>query len=213
MLVEEMKGGTKMTRKQALLRSAELLESLPETEEITNLVEILKECADDLPVTKWDAKTIFDTIEQYYIDNGRYPNAKEFESRGLPSHGMTVIDFLDTFYPDRKEIARRCNRKYSNEPKEHWLKVFQDQMMQHSIRTGADYNKRRTEGPGWAYIAHLFGLKRWKQLIEYADVAIPPRSCSCAPLSVACTTNTPDINDLKKIRSELQKQLLQKSAV
>lgn len=63
----------KMIRKQALSRASNLLAQLPANEEIQAITEALKELADDLPITSWDEKTVFDTVEQFFLDHGRYP--------------------------------------------------------------------------------------------------------------------------------------------
>lgn len=71
---------------------------------------------------------------------------------------MTVVEFLDTFYPQRYDYIHKSIRKYREHSKEHWLEVYRQQMKKYSIRTGSEYNLKRSEGPGWAYIAHLFQL-------------------------------------------------------
>lgn len=207
---------TKMTRKQALSRAIALLSSLPPDEETKAVQEALQELAADLPVTGWDEKTVFDTVEQFFLDHGRYPNAKEFESRGLPSHptianrfGMTVVDFLDTFYPQRYDFIHKSIRKYREYPKEHWLEVFKEQMKKHQIRTAAEYNRKRTEGPGWAYIAHLFGVTSWNQLLACANLRIPPKPpANRVQFTVSRRTNCPDIESLKQLQAQLQAHML-----
>ncbi len=201
-----------MTRKQALFRAVSLIEQMPQNEEKKIILATLKELADDLPITGWDEKTVFDTVEQFFLDHGRYPNAKEFESKGLPSHptianrfGMTVVDFLDTFYPQRYDFVHKSIRKYRTHSKEHWLDIFKEQMDKHKIRTSSEYNRKRTEGPGWAYIAHLYNFTNWNQLITYAKIQLPPKPRESVQFTVSRRTNQPDINELKKIQRQLQK--------
>ncbi|MGN0159206.1 MAG: hypothetical protein ACI39W_08735 [Brotaphodocola sp.] len=204
-----------MTRKQALFRAIDLISQMPPDGEKEAILNALRELAEDLPITGWDAKTILDTVEQFFLDHGRYPNAKEFESKGLPSHptianrfGMTVVDFLDTFYPQRYDFVHKSIRKYREHPREHWLDIFKEQMAKHQIRTATEYNRKRTEGPGWAYIAHLFGFKTWKQLVTHAEVKIPPKPRDRIPFTVSRRTNHADIETLKKIQARLQDHML-----
>lgn len=206
-----------MTRKQALFRAIDLLAQLPPDEEKAAVQDALQELASDLPVTRWDEKTIFDTVEQFFLDHGRYPNAKEFESKGLPSHptianrfGMTVVDFLDAFYPQRYDFIHRSIRRYREYPKEHWLEIFREQMAKHKIRTATEYNHKRTEGPGWAYIAHRFGFTSWNQLITHANIQIPPKPREQIQFTVSRRTNYPDIESLKQIQARLQQHMLTK---
>ncbi len=203
-----------MTRKQAISRAIGLLATLPQDEENLAVQTALSELAADLPVTGWDEKTVFDTVEQFFLDHGRYPNAREFENKGLPSHptianrfGMTVVDFLNTFYPKRYEFVHRSVRKYREYPKEHWLEIFQTQMKQHQIRTSAEYNRKRTEGPGWAYIAHLYGLTSWNQLVAHAGVPLPPKQKEQVPFTVSRRTGRPDIEHLKQIQTRLKQHM------
>lgn len=203
-----------MTRKQAIFRAVSLLAQLPPDEEIEAVQTALKELAADLPVTGWDKKTVFDTVEQFFLDHGRYPNAKEFESKGLPSHptianrfGMTVVEFLDSFYPQRYDFIHRSIRKYKEYPKEHWLEVFKKQMHTYQIRTSSEYNRRRTEGPGWAYIAHLFQFTNWNQLVTYAGLQIPKRQERVTQFAVSRRTRHPDLDELKRIQGQIQKYM------
>lgn len=208
-----------MTRKQTLIRAISMLEQLPQDEEVKAVQKTLQELADDLPVTGWDEKTIFDTVEQFFLDHGRYPNAKEFESRGLPSHptianrfGMTVVEFLDIFYPQRLDFVRRSTRKYKAHPKEYWLGIFKEQMEKHQIRTASEYNHKRTDGPGWAYIAHLFGLSNWNCLLSYAGLQIPPKSApkERTPFTVSRRINHSDLKTLKQIQDQIRQCMLPK---
>jgi len=204
-----------MTRKQAISRAIALIGQLTENEENQAVINALQELASDLPLTAWDEKTVFDTVEQFFLDHGRYPNAKEFESKGLPSHptitnrfGMTVVEFLDTFYPQRYEYIHRSIRKYKEHSKEYWLKVYREQMKQHSIRSGSEYNRKRSEGPGWAYIAHLFQLTTWHQLVLYAGVTILPKPKNRVTFTVTRKVNQPDIDTLTAIQQKLQKHMI-----
>lgn len=193
---------------------------MPPDEGTEAVQNALHELAADLPITNWDEKTVFDTIEQFFLDHGRYPNAKEFESKGLPSHptianrfGMTVVDFLDTFYPQRYDFIHKSIRKYKEYPKEHWLEIFKEQMKKHQIRTATEYNRKRTEGPGWAYIAHLFGFTNWGQLIIHANIQIPPKTKERMPFTISRSTNCPDIETLKQLQNRLHQYMLPKSEV
>lgn len=56
-----------MTRKQAILRASDLIGQLPANEETKAVAETLQELASDLPITTWDEKTVFDTVEQFFL--------------------------------------------------------------------------------------------------------------------------------------------------
>ena len=61
-----------MTRKQALIQALQILED----KEAKNKI---KEILDEMPFIHWSEKTIFDTIDQFIIDNKRIPNSRDFK--------------------------------------------------------------------------------------------------------------------------------------
>jgi len=94
-----------MTRKQALYST---LETITDENVRKKIIEVLN----DLPFTSWSKSTIFDTIDQFIVDNGRTPTTTDFKKKGLPPHpviklkfGINVREFLDKYYP----VKRLCN--------------------------------------------------------------------------------------------------------
>lgn len=90
-----------MTRKQALL--AVLKEQTnPE------IIEKLQDIIDDEPSIKWTKKKILDSIEQFIIDNNRYPLTCEMDRLAiLPPHtnisyyfNMTYKELIKEYFPD-----------------------------------------------------------------------------------------------------------------
>ncbi len=171
-----------MTRKQSLIKAIEILSSLPQAGDLREVITGLNELVSDLPVTSWDEKTIFDTIEQFFIENGKYPTTNDFQRKGLPSHtvirhrfGITLTEFLDRYYPQRRDYVKRQRKAYTQHSRTHWLNVFSQQIKQNKIMTADDYNKNRTEGPSWKYIARLYGLHKWSDLVRLSGAEIAPK--------------------------------------
>ncbi len=171
-----------MTRKQSLMKAIEVLSSLPQTDGLPEVITGLNELASDLPVTNWDEKTIFDTIEQFFMEHGKYPTTNDFQRKGLPSHtvikhrfGITLAEFLDRYYPQREDYVKRHRKAYTQHSREHWLNVFAQQVRQNKVRIADEYNKRRTEGPGWEYIARLYGLHKWSDLVRLSGAVLAPK--------------------------------------
>jgi hypothetical protein len=82
----------------------------------------------DLPLTGWTKKTIFDSIDQFIADYGRFPTAIDFKKKGLPPHpviklrfGVTLKDFLNMYYPTIKLCASNI---YYNQTREYWQTFF-----------------------------------------------------------------------------------------
>jgi hypothetical protein len=168
-----------MTRKQALHKALEVL-----TDETAKakVMEIL----DDMPFTGWSERTIFDTIDQFIIDNGRIPTTTDFKKKGLPPHpviklrfGINLKAFLQQYYP----MNKLCDSKiYYGRTKEEWKEGFIFDYINNKPRSAEEHNSTRTAGtPSWQTIAGMHGVVKWLEWIafckleRYCVVDIRPR--------------------------------------
>ena len=158
-----------MTRKQALHKA---LESVSDEAVRSKIREILE----DIPFTNWTERTIFDTIDQFIIDNGRTPTVTDFKKKGLPPHpviklrfGMTLKEFLVKHYPQ----DRQCDSKiYYAKSREEWQEDFLEQFDVIKPYSAEVYNSKRCEGtPSWATVARLFGITKWLGWLSFCKVA------------------------------------------
>ena len=163
-----------MTRKQAIL---EALDVLSKIDGKSDVCDKLKEVADSVPFTHWDEKTVFDAIEQFKADNGRYPMLSEFRIKELPTHPtiknrfkMTLKEFLKKYYP---ESTPQTSYKYERN-REVWLKNFKQQCSRmEELRGADDYDKRRDkETPCAEILCRIIGVKNWGELCKVAGVKI-----------------------------------------
>jgi len=151
-----------MTRKQALHKALEVLQESGEFEAITKIHEIIEE----LPLTGWGERTIFDTIDQFVIDNGRNPTATDFIPKGMPPHpviklrfGITLGEFLATYYP--QPVIDREKQK----------RLFISEYERIMPRGACDFNKKRADGvPTWGTFAKMFGFSRWLEWVEFCEL-------------------------------------------
>jgi len=157
-----------MTRKQALYRALQVLE---EPEAISKINEIF----DDMPFTGWSENTIFDTIDQFILDNGRVPIATDFRKKGLPPHpviklrfGITLREFLDKYYP----VEKLCKSKdYYNKTKEEWQAIFIKTYLEHKPHSAEKYNAVKPKDiPGWATTAKMFDIKTWVNWMKFCKL-------------------------------------------
>ena len=154
-----------MTRKQALHIA---LRNISDEEAIKKINEIL----DDMPFTRWSEGTIFDTIDQFIIDHGRYPNVTDFKKKGLPPHpviklrfGISLKEFLNKFYP-----AKCSSRIYFHKSREEWMINFQKQHQNIKPTSAKEYNMKRDPlTPTWGVASNLFGINRWLEWLEYCN--------------------------------------------
>ena len=64
-----------MTRKQALNKA---IQALSKKKEYSEVIQLLQDIHDELPLIHWSDKSIRDTVEQFIVDNGRRPSATDF---------------------------------------------------------------------------------------------------------------------------------------
>ena len=157
-----------MTRKQALRKA---LEALTDKETKEKIIEIL----DEMPFTGWSERTIFDTIDQFVIDNGRVPTATDFKKKGLPPHpviklrfGIDLREFLDKYYP----LHKLCDSKvYYTKPKEEWQEIFISDYIQNKPVSAEEFNKvRQPDTPSWATVAGMFGIGKWLDWLDFCGL-------------------------------------------
>lgn len=164
-----------MTRKQALLGVLENISKQKKSDRNLEIIEKLKEIANEMPFTEWSKATIFDTLEQFAIDNGRNPKVSDLRAKGMPPHpvikhrfNMTAKEFLDTYFP----TSQKCNsRIFGNKSKEEWLEFFVNEYKRIKPSSAEEYNSyREKNSPSWASIAKMFSIERWNDFKKLAKV-------------------------------------------
>ena len=157
-----------MTRKQALHKA---LQAVTDKEVIAKINEIIG----DMPFTGWSEQTIFDTIDQFIIDNGRMPAATDFRKKGLPPHpviklrfGMNLKEFLLKYYP----TERLCgSRVYFNKSKEDWRDLFIADYTKKKPHSAEEYNSvREAQLPTWGTLAKMFYVDKWLDWLAFCGV-------------------------------------------
>ena len=179
-----------MTRKQALHKA---LEVIRDKETIDKISEIL----DELPFTGWSERTIFDTVDQFIIDNGRIPTATDFKKKGLPSHpviklrfGMNLKEFLGKYYPSNSLCSSKI---YSNRTREQWKELFIEEYHSNKPTTAEEYNSTRKAGtPSWATVAKMFDITKWLDWLMFCDIVpyINKKEPNCGKTKISEITVT-----------------------
>ena len=167
----KLERASEMTRKQALCEILGMLESSENKE----LAKKISEIIDDMPFTGWSERTIFDTIDQFIIDNNRIPTGTDFKKKGLPPHpviklrfGINLKEFLNKYYP----VKKLCDSKdYYHKTKEEWQEIFLNEYKTHKPHSGEEYNeKREKKTPTWATVAKMYKISKWLEWIEFCAV-------------------------------------------
>lgn len=166
-----------MTRKQAILKAIEILNSINivdeiEENEVKEIIIKLEEIAEDLPLNRWNKKSIFDAINQWILDTGKIPSVTDLDrSQLLPSHNsikinfnMTAQNFLDTYY-------RTYNKEKRNLMKREWGRVFIEEYYRIKPTTSIEFNLKRKKGiPQWETIARQLEIPTWNNLLNYYNL-------------------------------------------
>lgn len=158
-----------MTRKQAILQAITILS----TNGNAALCDKLQEICDELPINHWSKKAVFDAIDQYILDNNKFPSKKEIEQNpNLPKHstirnrfGLSMKEFRLQFYPD---FLNKCNsRIYWASSAEDWELFFKQQYKELNYPTMAQYDKLRIKNtPSARHIAKICNCKTWNELLH-----------------------------------------------
>ncbi len=170
-----------MTRKQAILEALKILKENEKSSYLNDIIEKLEELSLILPIVNWEEKTIFDTLDQFVLDNGRNPTTTDLKAKNMPPHpvikhrfDMTAKEFLDKYYPKEK----LCDSKiYYNKTKEEWLEVFKKEYERIKPTSSEEYNeKRKKELPSWGTVARLNGIKKYSELLKYLNLKVYRKS-------------------------------------
>jgi hypothetical protein len=101
--MEKNKEAIHMTRKQA---SNQAIHELSKQDGQEEVIEKLQSICNELPLCNWTEAAIKDSVEQFYVENGRYPNVTDFKKKGMPPHpsvkrrfGINLKDRLQKNYP------------------------------------------------------------------------------------------------------------------
>lgn len=154
-----------MTRKQALLYAIERTkESNPDA--AAALMSIYR----DMPALCWSTDACRDAIEQFYIDNNRYPKSNEYNTHpNLPSRSVVEkrlgVDFI-----------LNCASRNRESRKNAALKQFVAEYDYTRPFSGKMYNEKRRVGViRWQAVARLWGQKTWSGLVKFAQLKPIPR--------------------------------------
>lgn len=158
-----------MTRKQAISQAIAILEKEDKNQEICQkLTEILEE----LPITHWSDKTIFDVFDQYVLEHNCVPSRSEIKNNpNIPTHstiknrfGITLEEFYLKYYPN---YIKKCDStRYHYHSFNYWLDNFKLQYVKNNYPTQSQYNKLRDQNtPCSRHIIRMSKYNNWNELL------------------------------------------------
>lgn len=152
-----------MTRKQALNKA---IEALSKKKEYAEVVGLLQDICDELPLIHWSDKSIRDTVDQFIVDSGRTPTVSDFRRKGMPPHPVikqkykiTLGEWLEQNYPVHKVSREELKEKYTKE--------FIAEYNSIKPKTQEEFNRVRSKGTkSWQTVASYHGVKSWRALLD-----------------------------------------------
>lgn len=172
-----------MTRKQGLQKCYEILKNQHDNQdgEIGEILKILKDVINSMPITRWDVDTILDVVENWIIENnGKVPTPKDFKKHGLPPSptikrvfGLNTKDFLekyflDKYYPNR---VRGLRDTYLYKTKDEYIKDFIECYYNNKPTSAKSYNLLRSKNlPRWEQLAEMIGISTWNELLDFCKI-------------------------------------------
>lgn len=154
-----------MTRKQAIEKIVIAYRTQNVSIITQEVIDKLVEMSHELPMSKWTKTSVFDTIDQYLIDNKfKSISTADFDrsDNALPSHvvikkifHMSMPEFLQTYYKDVHR-GRFSRSKFRFIDKKTLLSQFIKEVKTKNINSLVDYDKRKNpDSPSF------FVLKKW----------------------------------------------------
>lgn len=174
-----------MTRKQAISMIIEIVEkeikhpktSKKKREIYAEMLVKLKEIDDEIFLHGWSQKAILDAVEQFILDNNRYPFTPDFVSTNyLPNpplvrvhFGINIKDFMNRLFPNRvEESAIQRKEQFTKE----WKEKFTEYYLTEYPPSMTYYNKHRPKGfPTIQSICNKTGIADWDEWLEYCGIA------------------------------------------
>jgi len=170
---------TVMTRKSALLRAIDYLEQLQD-DLLIDAIHVLKCLLESAPVVHWDLGNTLDAIDQFYLEQGRYPFSKDFKGYILPAHGVVKLkfdmypyEFMEKYYPGSQSVWKRNLSHYEYKSTEEWIDTFRIFMKNNPHVRSKTYDKLRdSELPALHTMLRIAGVSTWNELLSKADLSV-----------------------------------------
>lgn len=159
-----------MTRRKAIPKAIELLQCLPQTEEVVEVIQALKKYS-STPLDRWDAASVYEALDEWTKShNGIPPKIKECDShKELPSHmifeklfGKTAREFLNDYYGEMEYVRIGRHGTRCVDDQYDFLEIFKNEFERIQPATSKIYDAcRNPETPSWGTIARRCKVSSW----------------------------------------------------
>ena len=168
-----------MTRRKAIPKAIELLQCLPQTEEVVEVIQALKKYA-STPLDRWDVASVYEALDEWTESHGGVPpKIKECDShKELPSHmvfeklfGKTAKEFLNDYYGEIEYVRIGRHGTKCVDDQYDFLELFRNEFERIQPATSKIYDAcRNPETPSWGTIARRCKVSSWSELVTLSGV-------------------------------------------
>lgn len=159
-----------MTRKQALQAA---LKFLRQDDNNAEIVRILSEICDEMPLARWTDASVRDAVEQYIADHGKLPNPKEFGKKNLPSSTVFKLHY-------NMSTGEWLEKNYGVSEQRRQQQIAEFLENYNRITPVGPYEYDRKKSPGSACVKTLLrdhDCSSWAELLAKFNLPVyPPRS-------------------------------------
>lgn len=168
-----------MTRRKAIPKAIELLQCLPQTEEVVEVIQALKKYS-STPLDRWDVASVYEALDEWTESHGGVPpKIKECDShKELPSHmvfeklfGKTAKEFLNDYYGEIEYVRIGRHGTKCVDDQYDFLELFRNEFERIQPATSKIYDAcRNPETPSWGTIARRCKVSSWSELVTLSGV-------------------------------------------
>lgn len=168
-----------MTRRKAIPKAIELLQCLPQTEEVVEVIQALKKYS-STPLDRWDVASVYEALDEWTeLHGGVPPKIKECDShKELPSHmvfeklfGKTAKEFLNDYYGEIEYVRIGRHGTKCVDDQYDFLELFRNEFERIQPATSKIYDAcRNPETPSWGTIARRCKVSSWSELVTLSGV-------------------------------------------
>lgn len=168
-----------MTRRKAIPKAIELLQCLPQTEEVVEVIQALKKYS-STPLDRWDAASVYEALDEWTESHdGIPPKVKECDThKELPSHmvfeklfGKTAREFLNDYYGEMEYVRIGRHGTRCVDDQYDFLEIFKNEFERIQPATSKIYDAcRNPETPSWGTIARRCKVSSWSELVTLSGV-------------------------------------------
>ncbi len=168
-----------LTRRQAIPKAIEILQCLPQTDEVAAVVQALEKYF-STPLARWDIPSVYEALSEWSEQHdGRGPSVKECDTnKNLPSHQVferlfqkPAKEVLMNLYGEQDYVRIGKHKILCVNSEYDFLEIFKKEFERIQPSTSKTYDANRDQNtPTWQTIARRCKVSNWSELVTLSGV-------------------------------------------